>query len=274
MRQSRTCLSSIALIGLGALLGYLARSQEPQAQGENDNRFAPREVGRATPSGSKPAQYLQQSPEAGPWQPDDRDWGLGDGHISKLLPYPPGNPGVRTPFDLWRYAGKGQSSWGSPDLGMPFEAWVRFHEQQKPGLMAEVLAYMRSRFDFARKAIPGATMSRGKPILQGPTARLPDKIRSFDELTALTPDEIKQRDLFPYKPLAHPLQTTAHMLFPEVWLEAHPEHRRIDVDFDIPEDFLPEFPPPMFLTTHKELGDVTQLSVTTFCTFLREFSPL
>ena len=33
---------------------------------------------------------------------------------------------------------------------------------------------------------------------------------------------------------------------------------RIDVDFDIPDSYLPELPPPLFLTTHKELGDVTE----------------
>ena len=47
------------------------------------------------------------------------------------------------------------------------------------------------------------------------------------------------------------------MVFPDVWIAVHPEHKRFDVDFDIPEAYLPEFPPPMFLTTHKELGDVT-----------------
>jgi cytochrome c peroxidase len=47
------------------------------------------------------------------------------------------------------------------------------------------------------------------------------------------------------------------MLFPDAWVHAHPEHRRMDVDHDIPDAYLPEFPPPLFLTTHKELGDVT-----------------
>ena len=47
------------------------------------------------------------------------------------------------------------------------------------------------------------------------------------------------------------------MLFPQMWTAIHPEHERIDVDFDIPGAYLPEFPPPMFLTTHKELGDVS-----------------
>jgi cytochrome c peroxidase len=57
--------------------------------------------------------------------------------------------------------------------------------------------------------------------------------------------------------MAHPLQSTAHMVFPQQWIKAHPEHERIDVDMDFPAAYLPEFPPPLFLTTHKELGDVT-----------------
>ena len=33
---------------------------------------------------------------------------------------------------------------------------------------------------------------------------------------------------------------------------------RFDLDFDLPEHLLPEFPPPMFLTTRLDLGDVTK----------------
>ena len=100
-------------------------------------------------------------------------------------------------------------------------------------------------------------MSGGKPIMKGPVAKLPKGLDSFEQLGSLTAAEIRERDLFPYKPLAHPLQSVAHMLFPPDWIRAHPEHQRIDVDMDIPQAYLPEFPPPMFLTTHKELGDVT-----------------
>jgi cytochrome c peroxidase len=48
------------------------------------------------------------------------------------------------------------------------------------------------------------------------------------------------------------------MVFPDMWLKAHPEHERMDCDLDLPDAYLPEFPPPLFLTTHKELGDVTK----------------
>jgi cytochrome c peroxidase len=88
-------------------------------------------------------------------------------------------------------------------------------------------------------------------------ARLPRQVSSWEELAETSGEQIRSQDIFPYKPLAHPLATTAHMLFPDFWTKTHPEHERIDVDLDIPAAYLPEFPPPMFLTTHKELGDVT-----------------
>jgi cytochrome c peroxidase len=141
---------------------------------------------------------------------------------------------------------------------MTFADWVKWQSGQKPKLMAEVHSYMRGRYDFSATAIAGVTMTRGKPIMTGPVARLPAGISSFEELAELAPDEIRNRGVFPYLPLAHQLQTTAHMVFPAAWVEAHPEHARIDVDFDIPDAYLPEFPPPMFLTNHKELGDVTR----------------
>lgn len=172
--------------------------------------------------------------------------------------YPTVKKGMRTPFDLWRYYGRGATSFGSPMMPMRFEQWLTFHRKQKPKLMEDVREYMNGRYDFSGTPIAGQYMSGGKPVMQGPVARLSSEVGSFEELAMLPAAEIKRRDLFPYKPLAHPLQSTAHMVFPEQWVKAHPEHRRIDVDMDIPDAYLPEFPPPMFLTTHKELGDVSQ----------------
>lgn len=172
--------------------------------------------------------------------------------------YPNVTKGMRTPFDLWRYYGRGTSSFGSPVLPMRFEQWVEFHRKQKPKLMNDIRNYMDSRYDFSGTAIPNQMMSGNrKSIMAGPVARLPRGVQTFEDLDQFTPEEIRSRDLFPYKPLAHPLQTNAHMLFPEAWLEVHPDHRRIDLDMDIPDEYLPEFPPPLFLSTHKELGDIT-----------------
>jgi cytochrome c peroxidase len=179
-------------------------------------------------------------------------------YTEELEIYPEVTKGMRTPFDLWRYYGRGDSSFGSPTLPMRWEQWVAFNEKQKPQLMKDLRNYMNSRYDFSGIAITGQYMSGGrKPIMAGPVARLPRGVDSFEELAAMSPEEIRENDLFPYKPLAHPIQTTAHMVFPESWLDVHPDHRRMDVDHDFPDEYLPEFPAPMFLTTHKELGDVT-----------------
>ena len=175
----------------------------------------------------------------------------------ELTLYPTIKKGMRTPFDLWRYYGRGVSSFTSPILPMRWDQWLEFHRKQKPKLMKDVMNYMAGRFDFHGRAIPGQFMSGGKPIMQGPVAKLEGGVQTYEELAAMSPEEIRKRDIFPYKPLAHPIQSTAHMVFPRSWIKVHPEHERIDVDMDFPEAYLPEFPPPMFLTTHKELGDVT-----------------
>jgi cytochrome c peroxidase len=43
--------------------------------------------------------------------------------------------------------------------------------------------------------------------------------------------------------------------------------RRFDVDFDLPDHLTPEFPPPIFLTTHAELGDVSRGQLLTIKNF-------
>ena len=53
------------------------------------------------------------------------------------------------------------------------------------------------------------------------------------------------------------------MLFPKYHIDKVKEQEdrdltRFDLDFDLPTHFLPEFPPPMYLTTRPDLGDVSQ----------------
>jgi cytochrome c peroxidase len=117
-------------------------------------------------------------------------------------------------------------------------------------------------------------MSRGKPIMVGPTGRLPDGVKSWDDYAAMSPDDIKKQGKFPYGTLDHPIQSTAHMLFPETWTKVHPEHERFDVGFDIPTCFLPEFPPALYLTNHPELGDVTRGVEITYGNYFNMFNGL
>jgi cytochrome c peroxidase len=64
------------------------------------------------------------------------------------------------------------------------------------------------------------------------------------------------------------------MVFPPDWTRVHPEHERFDVGFDVPECFLPEFPPPLYLTTHPEMGDVTRGVEITYGNYFNMFNGL
>jgi cytochrome c peroxidase len=179
---------------------------------------------------------------------------------TELLPYPDLRPGDMTPTDLYRYGGLGQTSYASVDDVGDFQEFYLRLSQQKPKVMGRWNSYLESRYRFTGKLDREVTMSRNKPLPLGPVTRLPQTIGSWEDLASLSPQEIRTRDLFPegFRPLAHPLQSTGHMLFPEMWIHQHPEHDRFDVSFDIPNEYLPEFPPPLFLTTRPDLGDVSR----------------
>ncbi len=190
-----------------------------------------------------------------------------------LLPFPVLAPGDITPVDLYRYGGPGATSYASIQDVPDFERFFVRLSEQKPKVMARWKAYMDRRYDFTGRTDPVATMTRGKPLPVGPVVRLSGELRRWEDFDALDPSAILARDLFPegFRPLAHPLQSTGHMLFPEIWLAQHPEHERFDVDFDIPAPYLPEFPPPLFLTTRPDLGDVSQGYEITEANFHRLF---
>src|SRR5262249_19828017 len=149
------------------------------------------------------------------------------------------------------------SSFASVDDVRDFGQFYRDCCEMKPKVMAERLAYMKLRYDFSGKVRDGVTMTRGKPVAQGPVVRLPQGVASWERLADLSPRELRERALSPggSRPLSHPLQSIGHQLFPQLWTRHHPEHERFDVDFDLPEAYLPEFPPPLFLTTRPDLGD-------------------
>src|ERR1041385_3295534 len=206
----------------------------------------------------------------------DEDWDreYPQDQRKKLLPFPELRPGDIPPVKLYLYGGSAKTSYASvDDVGNFNEFYTRLSEQ-KPAVMARWKAYLDTRYVFTGKTDNTVTMSRGKPIPVGPVVKLPEKITSWEELANLTPEEIFKRDLFPegFRPLSHPLQSTGHMLFPEMWLTAHPENTRFDVDFDIPTAYLPEFPPPLFLTTRPDLGDVSRGEEITEANFYRLFN--
>ncbi len=177
-----------------------------------------------------------------------------------LQPCPPLKAGEICPQDLSVYGGAGRTSFASVDDVADFNEFCRMCAENKPKVMAARREYMARRYHFTGAVSREATMTRGKPLPVGPVVRLPAGVASWEQLAEMSPEEIRKKDLFPlgFRPLSHPLHTVGHQLFPQMWTRVHPEHERFDVDFDIPETYLPEFPPPLFLTTRPDLGDVSR----------------
>jgi cytochrome c peroxidase len=143
----------------------------------------------------------------------------------------------------------------------------------KPKVMAAQRKVLESRYNLEPKLDPQAKMSRGKPLPVGPTARLPQGI-TWEKLGAMASAEIRQQNLFPYKALPHPLQANGGQVFPQVQLDMFPRLERFDVEFDLPDPFIPEFPPAIFLSDRPELGDVSRGEVISINNYYRLFKDI
>jgi cytochrome c peroxidase len=143
----------------------------------------------------------------------------------------------------------------------------------KPQVMATQRQLLERRYNLQPPLDTQVTMSRGKPIPIGPTARLAQGL-SWDALATMTPDAIRHANAFPYPALPHPKQTTGGQVFPPMQLAMFPRLERFDVDFDLPEVFLPEFPPAIFLQNRPELGDVSRGEVVSINNFYALFKDL
>jgi hypothetical protein len=129
----------------------------------------------------------------------------------------------------------------------------------KEAVMARQKKLLVERYDLAVRTNPKVKMTRGKPIPMGPATRLPAGM-TWEKLAALSCEDIRDRNLFPkgFLPLPHPKHEVGGMVFPQMAIKSLKRLERFDIDFDLPEHFLPEFPPPMFLTTRHDLGDVSR----------------
>jgi cytochrome c peroxidase len=143
----------------------------------------------------------------------------------------------------------------------------------KAAVMDRQKKLLEERYDLTARPDSDAKMTRGKVVQVGPTARLADGM-SWDKLAAMSPADIREKGLFPkgYLPLPHPKHEAGGMLFPQMEIKQLARLERFDLDFDLPEHFLPEFPPPIFLITRKDLGDVSQGKLVTVENFQEIFA--
>jgi cytochrome c peroxidase len=144
-------------------------------------------------------------------------------------------------------------------------ATVRARDQAaKPDVMQRQGALLTERYDLSNRPADGVVMSGGrKAVQQGVRVKLPAGL-SWERLAEMSPDQIREQQLFPqgFLPLPHVKHETGGMVFPpfhiaEIQQQEGRSLERFDVDFDLPDHLLPEFPPPLFLITRPELGDVS-----------------
>jgi cytochrome c peroxidase len=156
---------------------------------------------------------------------------------------------------------------------LPFSAVKANDEAQKPKVMERQSSMLNGRYDLADRPT-NAMMSGGTKAVQGGVrVKLPSGT-TWDSLARMSPEDIKEKKLLPegFKPLPHVKHSTGGQVFPVIQIEqiARQEQRnlrRFDVDFDLPDHLTPEFPPPIFLTTHPELGDVSRGQLLTIRNF-------
>ncbi|MEI7731894.1 MAG: cytochrome B6 [Verrucomicrobiota bacterium] len=158
-----------------------------------------------------------------------------------------------------------------------FSATMARMKAEKATVMKRQLDLLKARYDLRNDPEPNVTMTRGKPVQQGIRVKLTPGM-NWEQLTTLTPEEIRRRDLFPagFLPLPHPNHPDGGMLFPQFEIEEMKRQEgrdltRFDLDFDLPDHFLPEFPAPIFLTTRPDLGDVTHGKLVTMDNYFELF---
>ncbi len=173
---------------------------------------------------------------------------------------------------------RGESSYSPVVIKESFEAIMARMKAAKPGVMKRQMDLLDERYDLSNRPAAGVTMSRGKPVQEGVRIKLPVGM-TWERLAGMSPEEIREKNLFPagFFPLPHPNHAEGGMLFPKFHIEEikRQEGRdltRFDLDYDLPDHFLPEFPAPIYLTTRPDLGDVSQGKLVTIDNYYELFN--
>jgi len=158
-----------------------------------------------------------------------------------------------------------------------FEATRDRMTAAKPAIAAKHRELLEVRYDLADRPARGVTMSRGKAVQDGVRVKLPSG-RTWDSLASMSPDDIKSANAWPagFLPLPHPNHPEGGMLFPKFHIDEVKKLEgrdlaRFDLDFDLPDAFLPEFPAPIYLTTRPDLGDVSKGRLVNLTNFVELF---
>ncbi len=263
----RRHVGSVVLFSAGVVVGsmlLLARSDQPRQPKDRQDKkpadAAAEATAERTVPADRPEQKLTRHDRSGVFAPDR------PAPITAALKDQP-NAGRLTGFDFAR---------DPLNSDKPFTTLAEVMKKEtaaRPKVMAAQRRLLEARYDLKPRLDPKATMARGKPLAVGPTARLARGV-TWEGLARMSPADVKKRGLFPYPSLPHPLHTNGGQVFPQVQTAMFPRLERFDVEFDIPNEFLPEFPPAIFLQNRPELGDVSRGQVVTLNNFRMLFKEI
>lgn len=156
------------------------------------------------------------------------------------------------------------SSYAPIAIKEDFESIMKRMKAEKPKIAEQHNALLKERYDLSNRASKDVTMSGGKPVQEGVRVKLPEGM-TWEKLSSMSAEEIREKNLFPqgFMPLPHPHHSEGGMLFPKFHIDKvkkqdNRDLTRFDLDFDLPDHFLPEFPSPIYLTTRPDLGDVSK----------------
>jgi cytochrome c peroxidase len=146
---------------------------------------------------------------------------------------------------------------------------------EKDKVMRDQKTLLEKRYDLRDDPSDIQMSGKRKAVQQGVRVKLSNGM-TWDRLSSMTPEQIKKQDVYPmgFRPLPHVKHPTGGMVFPkreidEIKKQEGRDLQRFDVDFDLPEQFTPEFPPPVFLTSRPDLGDVSNGEVITVKNYYR-----
>lgn len=171
------------------------------------------------------------------------------------------------------------TSYAPVALTEDFDSVMERMKAAKPEVMARQKTLLEERYDLSDRPIPGVVSAgRGKPVQGGVRVKLPDGM-TWDRLAGMSPAEIKAQGVWPqgFLPLPHPNHPEGGMVFPQYHIDEIKKQEgrdltRFDLDLDLPDHLLPEYPPAIYLTTRPDLGDVSQGQVVTIMNFYELFN--
>ena len=149
---------------------------------------------------------------------------------------------------------------------------------EKATMMKRQQDLLNERYDLSNTASDMKMSGNKKFIQKGVRIKLPQGV-TWDQFATMKPEDIREKGLWPkgFYPLPHPNHAEGGMLFPtshinEIKKQEGRDLTRFDLDFDLPEYFLPEFPAPIYLTTRPDLGDVSKGNLITIKNYYELFN--